>query len=66
MFRVNRILQRLGNLDTQFIEPILKLPPIYAIEPFEEDDTGRVFKSYPGHMELFNRAGLSLLHALIY
>ncbi|CAL8111516.1 unnamed protein product [Orchesella dallaii] len=53
VFRINRILQRLSRLGTN-LEAHAKLPPIHPIDPFEEDDTGGVFKSYPGHLSLRN------------
>lgn len=32
------------------VGPALKYPPVQPVEPFTaEDDTGKIFKTYPGH-----------------
>jgi len=50
ILRVNRVLKRLTLFDAQMSQGAeINPPPIVAIEPFEFDDTGSVFKSYPGH-----------------
>lgn len=51
--RVNRILARLDKLNAA-ITPVCNLPPITPVDPFQYDYSGRVFKTYPGHM-LFSK-----------
>ncbi|ODM97415.1 hypothetical protein Ocin01_09262 [Orchesella cincta] len=53
VFRVNRVLNRLALFDQNMSHAagtLHKVPPIHPIEIFADDDqTGRIFKSYPGH-----------------
>jgi len=53
VFRVNRILNKMAQIDSQMTPtPAVALPPITEVDPFEFDDTGKVFCSYPGHILL--------------
>lgn len=59
-FRVNRVLNRLALFDTNISGGnAQKMPPIVEVDLFTpEDDSGRVFKTYPQH-QIFHKRIIS-------
>ncbi|CAL8103038.1 unnamed protein product [Orchesella dallaii] len=52
VFRVNRVLNRLALFDQNMSHAagtLHKVPPIHPVEIFADDETGSIFKAYPGH-----------------
>jgi hypothetical protein len=50
-FRMNQVMRRLDKFDyaAAVAGKKKKLPPIINIEPFESDQTGKIFAAFPGH-----------------
>lgn len=56
-FRVNRVLNRLAVFDTHMTGgSVQKMPPIVQVDLFTaEDDSGKIFKTYPQHQVFHKR-----------
>ncbi len=50
VYRVNKVLQRLNKFDyNALLEPKSVMPPLTLMDPFKDDDTGAIFKTFSGH-----------------